>query len=141
MDDTAKVITALKERFPIIQGPKQNDICYATQNRQDAVKELAKQCDLVLVVGSPNSSNSNRLKELAKQSSTPAYLIDRADDINQDWLIGVNKIGITAGASAPDLLVDEVIEKLKCWGAHSVQTLSGREEHVTFSLPKALQQT
>ncbi len=140
MDDTAKVITALKERFPIIQGPKKNDICYATQNRQDAVKELAKQCDLVLVVGSPNSSNSNRLKELAKQSNTPAYLIDRADDINQDWLIGVNRIGITAGASAPDLLVDEVIEKLKSWGATSVQTLSGREEHVTFSLPKALQQ-
>ncbi|MCW8889492.1 MAG: 4-hydroxy-3-methylbut-2-enyl diphosphate reductase [Sedimenticola sp.] len=140
MDDTAKVIEALKARFPSIQGPKQNDICYATQNRQDAVKELAKQCDLVLVVGSPNSSNSNRLKELAKQSDTPAYLIDRADDINNDWLDGVNRIGLTAGASAPDLLVDEVIEKLKSWGANSVKTLTGREENVTFSLPKALQQ-
>ncbi|MDF1529011.1 MAG: 4-hydroxy-3-methylbut-2-enyl diphosphate reductase [Sedimenticola sp.] len=140
MDDTAKVIAALKERFPVIQGPKQNDICYATQNRQDAVKELAKQCDLVLVVGSPNSSNSNRLKELAKQSDTTAYLIDRADDINPDWLTGINRVGLTAGASAPDLLVEEVIEKLKSWGASSVQTLSGREENVTFSLPKALQQ-
>lgn len=140
MDDTAKVIAALKERFPVIQGPKQNDICYATQNRQDAVKELAKQCDLVLVVGSPNSSNSNRLKELAKQSDTTAYLIDRADDINPDWLNGINRVGLTAGASAPDLLVEEVIEKLKSWGASSVQTLSGREENVTFSLPKALQQ-
>lgn len=140
MDDTAKVIAALKERFPVIQGPKQNDICYATQNRQDAVKELAKQCDLVLVVGSPNSSNSNRLKELAKQSDTTAYLIDRADDINPDWLTGISRVGLTAGASAPDLLVEEVIEKLKSWGASSVRTLSGREENVTFSLPKALQQ-
>ncbi len=139
MDDTAKVIAALKERFPVIQGPKQNDICYATQNRQDAVKELAKQCDLVLVVGSPNSSNSNRLKELAKQSDTTAYLIDRADDINPDWLTGISRVGLTAGASAPDLLVEEVIEKLKSWGASSVRTLSGREENVTFSLPKALQ--
>ncbi len=140
MDDTAKVIEALKRRFPVIQGPKQNDICYATQNRQDAVKELAKQCDLVLVVGSPNSSNSNRLKELAKQSDTAAYLIDRADDIDRTWLSDVNRIGLTAGASAPDLLVDEVIEKLKSWGATQVSTLSGREENVTFSLPKTLQQ-
>ena len=138
MDDTAKVIEALKRRFPSIQGPKQNDICYATQNRQDAVKELAKQCDLVLVVGSPNSSNSNRLRELALQSDTPAYLIDRADDINPDWLNGVQRIGLTAGASAPDLLVNEVIEKLQEWGAESVRTLSGREENVTFSLPRQL---
>jgi len=139
MDDTARVIEALKHRFPAIQGPKQNDICYATQNRQDAVKELAKQCDLVLVVGSPNSSNSNRLKELAKQSHTPAYLIDRADDIHREWLDGVERVGLTAGASAPDLLVNEVIEKLQEWGADSVRTLSGREENVTFSLPRALQ--
>jgi len=139
MDDTAKVIRALKTRFPQIQGPKQNDICYATQNRQDAVKELAKQCDLVLVVGSPNSSNSNRLRELALQSDTPAYLIDRADDIDPNWLNDVNMVGLTAGASAPDLLVDEVIEKLKERGATSVRTLSGREENVTFSLPRALQ--
>jgi len=139
MDDTAKVISALKTRFPQIQGPKQNDICYATQNRQDAVKELAKQCDLVLVVGSPNSSNSNRLRELALQSDTPAYLIDRADDIDPNWLNDVNMEGLTAGASAPDLLVDEVIKKLKERGATSVRTLSGREENVTFSLPRALQ--
>lgn len=139
MDDTAKVIGALKARFPQIQGPKKNDICYATQNRQDAVKELAKQCDLVLVVGSPNSSNSNRLRELALQSDTPAYLIDRADDIDPNWLDHVNMVGLTAGASAPDLLVDEVIEKLKERGATSVRTLSGREENVTFSLPRALQ--
>ncbi|MCW8908723.1 MAG: 4-hydroxy-3-methylbut-2-enyl diphosphate reductase, partial [Sedimenticola sp.] len=139
MDDTAKVIEALKQRFPAIQGPKQNDICYATQNRQDAVKELAKKCDLVLVVGSPNSSNSNRLKELAKQSDTPAYLIDRADDIHREWLDGVQHIGLTAGASAPDLLVNEVIAKLQEWGADSVRTLSGQEENVTFSLPRALQ--
>lgn len=139
MDDTAKVIKALKTRFPKIQGPKQNDICYATQNRQDAVKELAKQCDLVLVVGSPNSSNSNRLRELALQSATPAYLIDRADDIDPNWLDGVNMVGLTAGASAPDLLVDEVIKKLKERGANSVRTLSGQEENVTFSLPRALQ--
>ncbi|MCW8902080.1 4-hydroxy-3-methylbut-2-enyl diphosphate reductase [Sedimenticola sp.] len=141
MDDTAKVINALKTRFPQIQGPKQNDICYATQNRQDAVKELAKQCDLVLVVGSPNSSNSNRLRELALQSDTPAYLIDRADDIDPNWLNGINMVGLTAGASAPDLLVDEVIKKLKERGATSVRTLSGREENVTFSLPRALQPT
>jgi 4-hydroxy-3-methylbut-2-enyl diphosphate reductase len=139
MDDTAKVIEALKARFPRIQGPKQNDICYATQNRQDAVKELAKQCDLVLVVGSPNSSNSNRLRELALQSDTPAYLIDRADDIDPGWLDGIQMVGLTAGASAPDLLVNEVIEKLKERGATSVRTLSGREESVTFSLPRALQ--
>ncbi|WP_029131956.1 4-hydroxy-3-methylbut-2-enyl diphosphate reductase [Sedimenticola selenatireducens] len=138
MDDTAKVINALKTRFPQIQGPKQNDICYATQNRQDAVKELAKQCDLVLVVGSPNSSNSNRLRELALQSDTPAYLIDRADDIDPNWLNGINMVGLTAGASAPDLLVDEVIKKLKERGATSVRTLSGREENVTFSLPRRL---
>lgn len=138
MDDTAKVIGALKARFPQIQGPKKNDICYATQNRQDAVKELAKQCDLVLVVGSPNSSNSNRLRELALQSDTPAYLIDRADDIDPNWLDHVNMVGLTAGASAPDLLVDEVIEKLKERGATSVRTLSGREENVTFSLPRQL---
>ncbi|AKH21452.1 4-hydroxy-3-methylbut-2-enyl diphosphate reductase [Sedimenticola thiotaurini] len=138
MDDTAKVIAALKSRFPKIQGPKQNDICYATQNRQDAVKELAKQCDLVLVVGSPNSSNSNRLRELALQSDTPAYLIDRADDIDPSWLNGIKMIGLTAGASAPDLLVNEVIEKLKERGANSVRTLSGQEENVTFSLPRQL---
>lgn len=138
MDDTAKVIEALKARFPNIQGPKQNDICYATQNRQDAVKELAKQCDLVLVVGSPNSSNSNRLRELALQSDTPAYLIDRASDIDPNWLNGIKMIGLTAGASAPDLLVDEVIEKLKERGANSVRTLSGQEENVTFSLPRQL---
>ena len=139
MDDTAKVIAALHQRFPSIQGPKKNDICYATQNRQDAVKQLAKQSDLVLVVGSPNSSNSNRLKEIAKNCGSPAYLIDNADDIRRDWLKDVDTIGVTAGASAPEALVEGVIARLRDWGAHAVESLPGQEEKVVFSLPKALQ--
>ena len=139
MDDTAKVIAALHQRFPSIQGPKKNDICYATQNRQDAVKQLARQSDLVLVVGSPNSSNSNRLKEIAKNCGSPAYLIDNADDIRRDWLKDVDTIGVTAGASAPEALVEGVIARLRDWGAHAVESLPGQEEKVVFSLPKALQ--
>jgi 4-hydroxy-3-methylbut-2-enyl diphosphate reductase len=139
MDDTAEVIAALRERFPGIEGPKKNDICYATQSRQDAVKELAGRCDLVLVVGSPNSSNSNRLKEIAINMGTPAYLIDGAADIREEWLKNVNRIGVTAGASAPDLLVDEVVAQLRRWGAESVETLQGKEENVVFSLPPELQ--
>lgn len=139
MDDTAKVIEALQSRFPNINGPKKNDICYATQNRQDAVKELAARCDLVLVVGSPNSSNSNRLREIAEKQNTSAYLIDGADDIKDSWLAGIDTVGVTAGASAPEILVEEVIERLKSAGAKSVNALSGREEKVTFSLPKSLQ--
>ncbi len=138
MDDTAEVISALRHRFPYIEGPKKDDICYATQNRQDAVKELARYCDLVLVVGSPNSSNSNRLKEIAAKLGTPSYLIDGAADISTEWLKGVDRVGVTAGASAPDLLVDEVIIKLEKLGAHQIKPLSGNEEKVVFSLPQEL---
>lgn len=116
MDDTSKVIDALRSKFPHIQGPRKNDICYATQNRQDAVKELADQCDLVLVVGSPNSSNSNRLRELAERMGTPGYLIDGAEDLQKEWFDGVQRIGITAGASAPEVLVRGVIQQLRDWG-------------------------
>ena len=138
MDDTQQVIHALKERFPNIIGPKKNDICYATQNRQDAVKELARQCDLVLVVGSPNSSNSNRLREIAEKHGTPAYLIDGADDIDPKWIENRQHIGVTAGASAPEVLVEAVIRRLKDAGADKVAELKGREEKITFSLPKSL---
>jgi 4-hydroxy-3-methylbut-2-enyl diphosphate reductase len=138
MDDTAEVISALRRRFPRIEGPKKDDICYATQNRQDAVKELARACDLVLVVGSPNSSNSNRLKEIATKLGTTSYLIDGAADICKRWLEGVTRVGVTAGASAPDLLVDEVIAQLERWGAHQIEPLSGNEEKVVFSLPQEL---
>ncbi|KRT56454.1 4-hydroxy-3-methylbut-2-enyl diphosphate reductase [endosymbiont of Ridgeia piscesae] len=139
IDDTALVITALQQRFPNIEGPKKNDICYATQNRQDAVKELAEQCDLVLVVGSPNSSNSNRLCEIAKKHSTPAYLIDGAEDIDRSWLAGKARIGVSAGASAPEVLVERVLERLQEWGADQVNEGAGKTEEVVFSLPKALQ--
>lgn len=138
MDDTAKVIDALRERYPEIQGPRKDDICYATQNRQDAVKRLASHCDLVLVVGSPNSSNSNRLKEIAIKNDLPAYLIDGPADIRREWLDGVDTIGVTAGASAPEVLVESVIEQLKSWGAESVQDDGGEPETVVFALPKDL---
>ena len=138
MDDTSKVIDALRAKFPHIQGPRKNDICYATQNRQDAVKELADQCDLVLVVGSPNSSNSNRLRELAERMGTPGYLIDGAEDMQKEWFDGVQRIGITAGASAPEVLVRGVIQQLRDWGAEAEVELDGREEHITFSMPKEL---
>ena len=138
MDDTASVIDALRSRFPNIHGPKKNDICYATQNRQDAVKKLAQETDLVLVVGSPNSSNSNRLKEVAERIGTEAYLIDNETEINQDWLKGKGKIGLTAGASAPAELVENVIAKLREWGVSAVLNQDGKEENITFSLPKEL---
>ncbi|MCP4996057.1 MAG: 4-hydroxy-3-methylbut-2-enyl diphosphate reductase [Gammaproteobacteria bacterium] len=141
MDDTGQVIEALRAHFPKIQGPKRNDICYATQNRQDAVKQLAEQCDLVLVVGSPNSSNSNRLKEIATKLGTPAHLIDGADDIQKSWLNHVDQIGLTAGASAPEVLVEAVINRLIKWGATGTGSLEGEEEQVTFSLPQELKQT
>ncbi len=139
IDDAATIVDALKVRFPSIQGPKKNDICYATQNRQDAVKTLAKDCDLVLVVGSPNSSNSNRLKEIAQKLGKAAYLIDGADDIQKKWLDNVNQVGVTAGASAPEILVEEVLEQLKEWGICGVKQIEGREEDIVFYLPKALQ--
>jgi len=132
MDDTARVIDALKARFPHIIGPKKNDICYATQNRQDAVKNLAKACDLLLVVGSPNSSNSNRLKELARQYQTRAYLIDGALDIQDEWLKGVKSIGVTAGASAPEVLVQDVIAHLKNKTQGQVSEIQGKEENIVF---------
>lgn len=138
MDDTQQIIKALQQRFPNITGPKKNDICYATQNRQDAVKALAKSCDLVLVVGSPNSSNSNRLREIAEKHGPPAYLIDGAHDIHQHWLIGKNAIGVTAGASAPEVLVESVIEQLRKWGAEKVVETQGKSEEVVFALPKSL---
>ncbi|MBV2133789.1 4-hydroxy-3-methylbut-2-enyl diphosphate reductase [Pseudomonas sp. MAP12] len=138
MDDTAKVIDALRARFPAIQGPRKNDICYATQNRQDAVKQLAAGSDLLLVVGSPNSSNSNRLRELAERMGTPAHLIDGAEDLLREWFAGKQKIGITAGASAPEVLVQGVIARLREWGAVEVVELDGRPENVTFSMPKEL---
>ena len=138
MDDTAKVIDALRARFPAIDGPRKDDICYATQNRQDAVKQLAAECDVVLVVGSPNSSNSNRLRELSERMGTPAYLIDGASEIQAAWLQGVGKIGVTAGASAPDVLVRQVIEHLHAQGATGAEELAGKEENIVFSVPKEL---
>ncbi len=138
VDDTAAVIAALKARFPKIGGPKKDDICYATQNRQDAVKALARQCDVVLVVGSPNSSNSNRLKEIAEKMDVPAYLIDGADDIQANWITGKTHVGITAGASAPEVLVAQVVARLESWGAESVVDVVGKPENVSFSLPAAL---
>jgi 4-hydroxy-3-methylbut-2-enyl diphosphate reductase len=140
MDDTAEVIDALRRRFPKIVGPKKEDICYATQNRQDAVKKLAKECDLILVVGSPNSSNSTRLKEISQKKGVPAYLIDDASEIKREWLEGKKCIGLTAGASAPEVLVEEVIRKLKEWGAEKVSEAPGIRERVVFSLPKELVQ-
>ncbi len=138
MDDTAKVIDALRTRFAEIHGPRKDDICYATQNRQDAVKELAGRCDIVLVVGSRNSSNSNRLRELAEQYSIPAYLIDGAADIRAEWIEGKSRVGVTAGASAPEVLVQEVIDRLKTLGGSVATELPGREENIVFSLPPAL---
>lgn len=138
MDDTAEVIDALRERFPKIDGPKKEDICYATQNRQDAVKKLTKTCDIILVVGSQNSSNSTRLMEMSQKVGVPAYLIDNASDIQKQWLIDKTSIGITAGASAPEVLFEDVIKKLKEWGADSVTEAPGIREKVVFSLPKEL---
>ncbi len=138
MDDTATIIDALKARFPAITGPKKDDICYATQNRQDAVKLLAKQCDVVIVVGSPSSSNSNRLREVADNMKIPAYLVDNASELKEEWLTGKLHIGLTAGASAPEVLVQEVIARLKTMGATSVRELEGISENVVFPLPKTL---
>ena len=138
VDDTRGIIAALRERFPLIQGPKNDDICYATQNRQDAVRELAQQCDLVLVVGSPNSSNSNRLRELAERDGVESYLIDGADEIDPAWIAGRRSIGVTAGASAPDVLVQGVLERLRALGADGVRELHGEPESMVFALPKEL---
>lgn len=142
VDDTADIIDALRARFPEIHGPRKDDICYATQNRQDAVRDLASEVDVLLVVGARNSSNSNRLRELAEKMGTPAYLIDDATCIDPAWLTGVERVGVTAGASAPEVLVQNVVQWLQARGAtHSVEERSGREENVTFSIPPELRVT
>ncbi len=138
VDDTARIVAALRERFPAIQGPRKDDICYATQNRQDAVKELSERCELVLVVGSRSSSNSNRLRELAEKFGTPAWLIDGPADIDPAWLAGKATIGVTAGASAPEVLVQQVMARLRELGATTVTESAGREESVVFALPREL---
>ena len=138
VDDTRSVIAALRAKFPMIQGPKNDDICYATQNRQDAVRDLAKECDLMLVVGSPNSSNSNRLRELAERDGVEAYLIDNAGEIDPRWVEGRRHIGVTAGASAPDILVQGVLDRLRDLGASGVRELAGEPESMVFALPKEL---
>ena len=138
VDDTRDIIAALQEKYPALQGPKNDDICYATQNRQDAVREMTAHCDLVLVVGSPNSSNSNRLRELAEREGVEAYLIDGADEIDPAWIAGKRRIGVTAGASAPDVLVQGVLARLNGLGAASVRELDGEPENMVFALPKEL---
>jgi len=138
VDDAAKVVGALRARFPNIVGPKKDDICYATQNRQDAVKALARDCDLVLVVGSPTSSNSNRLREVAANLSVAAYMVDSAEEIRPEWLAGKSRVGVTAGASAPEVLVKAVVERLASLGIESVTNAQGAVETVAFALPKGL---
>ena len=138
VDDASQIITALKKRFPKIVGPKKDDICYATQNRQDAIKVLAQQCDVVIVVGSPNSSNSNRLREVAANQNVAAYMVDNARELKPEWVAGKARVGVTAGASAPEVLVREVVARLMELGAEKVSELSGITEHVTFPLPKNL---
>ena len=138
MDDTAEVIDALRERFPGIIGPRKADICYATQNRQDAVKALAPRCDVFVVVGSPTSSNSNRLRELASKLGTDAYLVDTAEDIREEWFNGAKRVGVTAGASAPEVLVQDVLTQLRTWGGNFIEEAAGKQETVVFSLPKGL---
>jgi 4-hydroxy-3-methylbut-2-en-1-yl diphosphate reductase len=140
MDDAALVINALHSKFPNIHAPKSDDICYATQNRQDAVKVMAKDCDLVIIVGSPNSSNSNRLREVAQNQGVEAYMVDNANYLKPEWLIGKKKVGVSAGASAPEILVKEVIAKLQTLGANNVSELQGVIESVVFQLPKNLTQ-
>jgi len=138
VDDTAVVIDALQKRFPSLTGPRKEDICYATQNRQDAVKSLVKRCDVVLVVGSPTSSNSNRLREIAEKAGIPGYLIDGPEDMREEWFEGKACVGITAGASAPEVLVKRVVSKLEDWGGQIAEEVAGRTENVVFSLPKIL---
>jgi 4-hydroxy-3-methylbut-2-enyl diphosphate reductase len=138
VDDTARVIDALRERFPSLLGPRKEDICYATQNRQDAVKAMVKRCDVMLVVGSPESSNSNRLREIASKAGIPGYLIDGPQDLKPEWFEGKNAVGVTAGASAPEILVRQVVEKLREWGGNPAEEVVGRPEKVVFSLPREL---
>jgi 4-hydroxy-3-methylbut-2-en-1-yl diphosphate reductase len=137
-DDAAAVVLALKRRFPAIAGPKKADICYATQNRQDAVKFMAPRVDVVVVIGSESSSNSNRLREVAERFGVPAYLVDTAEDLRPEWLAGKNRVGVTAGASAPEVLIEQLIARLRDLGARAVRTLDGVQENVTFPMPKGL---
>jgi 4-hydroxy-3-methylbut-2-enyl diphosphate reductase len=138
MDDTTRIVTALRVRFPDIKGPKKDDICYATQNRQDAVKSLAKNVDVMLVVGSPNSSNSNRLREVAEGQGVRGYMIDGPQDIRREWLEGVKRIGLTAGASAPEQLVQQVVARLREWGADNIEEQTGKIENISFPVPRTL---
>jgi 4-hydroxy-3-methylbut-2-enyl diphosphate reductase len=138
VDDTTEIVNALRERFPALATPRKEDICYATQNRQDAVKKLLEQCDVLLVVGSRTSSNSNRLRELADRAGIPGYLVDGPEDLRPEWFEGKNAVGVTAGASAPELLVHGVVEKLRSWGGQAPQETVGREEKVFFTLPREL---
>jgi 4-hydroxy-3-methylbut-2-enyl diphosphate reductase len=138
VDDTAAIVNALRARFPALASPRREDICYATQNRQDAVKELIANCDVLVVVGSVTSSNSNRLRELAERAGRPGYLIDDASFLKREWFEGKNAVGVTAGASAPEELVQHVVQRLQEWGGVAAQELAGREEHIVFSLPRAL---
>jgi 4-hydroxy-3-methylbut-2-enyl diphosphate reductase len=138
VDDTAAIVAALRARFPELQAPRKEDICYATQNRQDAVKQLLEHCDVLVVVGSRSSSNSNRLRELAERVGVPGFLVDGAADLQRDWFAGRNTVGVTAGASAPELLVQQVVEQLRAWGGAPPAESHGRPEHVVFALPRAL---
>jgi 4-hydroxy-3-methylbut-2-enyl diphosphate reductase len=138
VDDTASIVAALRERFPSLQAPRREDICYATQNRQDAVKKLLAECDLLIVVGSRSSSNSNRLRELAERTGVPGYLVDGPDELEREWLVGKASVGVTAGASAPEVLVQQVVERLRAWGGQLPTELKGNEETVVFGLPREL---
>ena len=138
VDDTAAIVAALRARFPALKAPVKEDICYATQNRQDAVKELIGRCDVLVVVGSKSSSNSNRLREMADKNNKPGYLVDGPEDLKREWFAGIDKIGLTAGASAPEILVQGVIAKLREWGGEVAEELQGRQEHVIFALPREL---
>lgn len=140
VDDTSRVVEALRARFPALVAPRNEDICYATQNRQDAVKSLVAQCDIVIVVGSRTSSNSNRLREIAEKAGLPGYLVDGPEDLRVEWFTGRQCVGVTAGASAPELLVQQVVQQLVAWGAEPAAELPGREEHVVFALPKPLRE-
>lgn len=138
VDDTAEIVEALRRRFPDLATPRKEDICYATQNRQDAVKKLLEKCDILVVVGSRTSSNSNRLRELAERSGVPGFLVDGPDEMQRQWFAGKQAVGVTAGASAPEILVQQVIERLRSWGGQTPEEITGREEHVLFSLPREL---
>jgi len=140
VDETADIIAALNARFPLINNPHKEDICYATTNRQAAVKELAADCDIVIVVGSPNSSNSNRLREVATQRGVEAYMVDNASLLQREWFNGKNKVGVTAGASAPEVLVQQVIQQIKDWGVDKVEQGDAVDEHMVFALPKELRE-